>query len=136
MAVPKKRTTAKKVAGKKATSGTNNARVLKSPEKSYSGRRDPIIGQGVQVVDEIPAPYSSNTRVTRYARKLAEIRENVEPGQTAIVAEFIGRGGATNVKRALERGERQIDGEVGDWEFTARRLESGGSVLFATLLKK
>lgn len=132
MAVPKKRTS--KAGVKKRA--TPSRRVPAKKAGGYRGPREPRIPSGVTVVDEIPAPYQTNPRIFRFANRLAEIRRELQPGQSAVVAEFIGRGGATTVKNAIERGDRPIDGEIADWEFTARRSADGGSTLFATLVDR
>lgn len=85
------------------------------------------------VVDEIPPARTATARRFRYANVLAEVREKVGPGRAVKIAEFVGRSGATTVKRELVNGLKPVDGSVGEWEFVARRLESGGSVLYATL---
>lgn len=85
------------------------------------------------VVDEIPPARTATSRKFRYANVLAEVREKVGAGRAVKIAEFVGRSGASTVKRELVNGLKPVDGEVGEWEFTARRLDSGGSVLYAVL---
>lgn len=106
---------------------------------SYTGPREPHITEladvQARVVDEIPPARGSGERKWRYAKVLREIREQVGAGKPVVVAEFIGRTGASTVRRALMTGERPVDGAVGDWQFDARRGgEQGGSTLYATLL--
>ncbi len=91
------------------------------------------------VVDEIPPLRNGGVeRRLRYALVLGDIREKLGVGVTVQIATFVGPGGAAEVKRALERGDRPVDGVVGDWEFAARKVENAngvGSVLFATLIR-
>lgn len=98
-------------------------------------RRQPDITRDVKaaVVDEIPPSRVSTGRRMRYAVALAAIRQEVGAGRPVRLARFVGSSGAATVKRELERGNRPVDGDVADWQFDARRLEDGGSVLFATL---
>lgn len=87
------------------------------------------------VVDVLPPlGYDTNSRSTRYARVMRDIREKVGPGRIVVLATFAGRGGATQVKKAIERGERIVDGDLGDWQLEARRNADGGSTLFCTLV--
>lgn len=88
------------------------------------------------VVDEIPPARTATARRYRYANVLREVREKVGVGKPVKVAEFAGRSGATTVKRELVNGLKPVDGRVEDWEFTARRLDSGGSCLYAVLVAK
>lgn len=88
------------------------------------------------VVDEIPPARTATARRFRYANVLAEVREKVGPGKAVKIAEFTGRSGATTVRRELVNGHKPVDGRVEDWEFTARRLDGGGSCLYAVLRQK
>lgn len=136
MVTPKKATVAKK-AVKKAVAKKPPVKKLVDPSKSYTGPRDPHITSDVTsaVVDEIPpARHSSTERKMRYAKVLREIREQVGVGHPVKMAEFVGPIGATTVRRDLMTGKKPVDGRIGDWKFDARRLDSGGSVLYATLL--
>lgn len=103
---------------------------------SYTGPREPDITVDVRgaVVDEIPAVRGSSQRKWRYARVMREIREQVGPGKPVILAKFVGPSGATTVRRELMTGKRPVDGQVGEWQLDARRLDSGGSILYATLV--
>ncbi len=121
----------RKAATKKVVAKTRPA------EKKVS--RFPTLTTDVKaaVVAEVPPVRNGGVeRSLRYARVLKDIREQVGVGQPVIVAAFVGPGGAAEVKRALERGDRPVDGKVEDWRFDARKHDGGrGSTLFATLLR-
>lgn len=111
---------------------------MAAPKKKVARRSSaPVITSDVTkaVVDELPPDRRPSARELKYANVLADVREKVGAGRAVQIATFIAAGGAAAVKRALEAGERYIDGDVGDWQFDARRLEGedGGSVLYATL---
>lgn len=126
--------TPKKVVKKPPAKAT--ARVTRR-STSYTGPREPHITADVKgaVVDEIPPPRGPGERKFRYAKVLREIREQVGPGKPVKLAEFVGATGAQVVRRGLMNGDKLVDGRVEDWQFDARRLESGGSCLYATLLE-
>jgi hypothetical protein len=123
--------TPKKVVKKPAA----KAKAVARRSSSYTGPREPHITSDVTsaVVDEIPPARGSGDRKYRYAKVLADIREQVGPGKPVKLAEFVGATGAQVVRRGLMDGSKPVDGRVEDWQFDARRLESGGSVLYATL---
>lgn len=103
---------------------------------SYSGPRQPDITRDVKaaVVDEVPAAGGSGQRKYRYQVALAAIRQEVGHGRPVRLARFIGASGAATVKREIEAGRKPCDGDVSDWQFDARRLAEGGSILYATLV--
>ncbi len=112
------------------------AKVVKKATARTVKRPEPIITTDVlaAVVDEIPAQrYGRSGRSMRYANVMADVRAKVGAGKAVRVATFAGRGGANVVRRALERGERPVDGELSDWEFATRVMGDGTSVLYVTL---
>lgn len=116
-------------------------KVVKKPTvkaKAVASRRvspTPHITSNVvsAVVDEIPPARTATARKFRYANVLADVRAKVGAGKPVKIAEFVGKSGATTVKRELIKGLKPVDGRVDEWEFTARRLDSGGSCLYAVL---
>lgn len=127
----------KKPVPKKAAAKTTKKATTPRRSSSYTGPREPHITSDVTsaVVDEIPPARGSGDRRYRYAKVLADIREQVGPGKPVKLAEFVGATGAQVVRRGLMDGSKPVSGRVEDWQFDARRLESGGSVLYATLLQ-
>lgn len=89
---------------------------------------------GVQIVgtyDALPQ-LVQDPRSLRYARKLEEItKSKAKVGEFAIVATFAGRGGATQVRTKILKGQYSIHGVLDDWVFESRRNVGGGSTLYA-----
>ena len=112
--------------------------VKKPPVKSEGGSSPaPRLTNDVtkSVVDEIPPLRTSTSRKYRYARVMREIRDKVGPGRPVLIAEFVGKSGASTVRRQLLNGLKPVDGAVTDWELDARRFDTGGSALYCTLKK-
>lgn len=119
---------------KKATAPRKTPAKRAGERVAQRGRPQLTTDVKAAVVESIPPDGYERTRQLKYATILAEIRAKVGRGKPVIVATYSSRGSATVVKNALENGERAVDGKVGDWEFTARRTDDGGSVLYARLL--
>lgn len=101
-----------------------------------TGTRDPQIlaADPTSGVDELPPEgRSTSERSTRYAKAMAEVRALGVTGKWFPLARFAGRGGARQVQRALEAGERPVDGDVSEWDFASRRTDDGGSTLWVML---
>lgn len=105
---------------------------------AYHGPREPTVVSDLAAaaVDELPPDGNSgNRRTLRYLHVTREIRGDARlAGKWVPAVEYIGRDGATTAKRELEAGHRAVDGELSDWEFQARRTDSGGSVLYVKLV--
>lgn len=99
-----------------------------------SRSREPVLPTDVReaAVHELPPP-ALNPRTMRFARKMAEVREQVGEGVWVGIGSFTGRKGAATVAEAMRRGDRPVDGEVGDWDIEARRSSDGGSTLYVRL---
>lgn len=110
------------------------AKVVKKPPASGKSPAPRLTTDVVSsVVDEIPPLRTSTSRRMRYARVMADIREKVGVGRPVLIATFVGKSGASTVRRQLLNGEKPVDGRVADWEIEARRMDSGGSCLYCTL---
>lgn len=97
-----------------------------------------------QARDDLPAGQMVNSRTMRFAIQMAEVRalvrdKKIKSGQWVPIAEFQSARGAAEVKAAMVRGERPVDGVLEDWDIEARRAtdEDGrtarGSVLWVNL---
>ena len=104
------------------------------------GSRSVTIPSGVKVVggiDSLPA-VATNGLKYRYQNKLREVAESsAAVGKFVLLAEFVGPGGAHQVRRELMSGKRLIHGKVADWDFQARRVRDGdvGSRLYVAKAK-
>lgn len=98
--------------------------------------RDPVITTDLRgaAVDELPVEERKvSDRQLRYQTAMRKVREEVGAGKWVPIATFAGRGGATQVRRAIEKGERPIDGDAGDWGIQSRTNADGGSTLWVRL---
>lgn len=127
--VAKKRAPAKRAVVKKSTRKVAPSKATAKPRATIT---DDVTAA---VVDEVPPSGNARGRTMRYANVLAEVRAKVGKGKPVIIATYTSRQSATFAKKAMENGERPVDGKVSDWRFTARRTGDGGSVLYAELVK-
>lgn len=152
MTVAKKATGRTKAPVKKATAAKKVAGTSKAPTKKLARTLTPVKSVGVKkastrggtritnpgdvsarVVDEIPKVTRGSSKSTRYRDTLAAIRRDVGAGKSVIVAEFAGKAGAALARRQLLNGGLLCDGDPSDWTFSSRRVNDGGSILYAEL---
>lgn len=100
--------------------------------KAAAARVEPTVA--VQAVDELP--HYRDPRTDRYRVAMAEVRKKGR-GKWFQVATFESPNGAADVRRAITRRERPIDGKLTEWEIESRRLrDDRGDVIGSGLFVK